>query len=121
MDRTVFENEEYAAEARERWGGTEAYREFERRGGADKAEELMGLFKEFGAIRGEAPESPAAQAAVSRLQAFITQNFYTCTDGILKGLGEMYVSDERFKENIDRAGGEGTAEFVRAAIRAKAQ
>lgn len=32
------------------------------------------------------------------------------------GLGEMYVSDERFKNNIDKAGGEGTAEFVKAAV-----
>lgn len=50
------------------------------------------------------------------LQSFITENFYTCTDEILMGLGEMYVSDERFKQNIDSAGGEGTAEFVKQAI-----
>lgn len=51
-----------------------------------------------------------------KLQNFITENYYTCTDEILKGLGEMYVFDERFKNNIDKAGGIGTAEFTSKAI-----
>ena len=34
----------------------------------------------------------------------------------LKALGEMYVADERFRENIDKAGGEGTATFASKAI-----
>ncbi|MBQ2899840.1 MAG: TipAS antibiotic-recognition domain-containing protein, partial [Oscillospiraceae bacterium] len=50
------------------------------------------------------------------LQDFITGNYYTCTDEILSGLGKMYVGDERFKNNIDKAGGTGTAEFAAKAI-----
>jgi len=53
---------------------------------------------------------------VAELQRFITENFYTCTNEILRGLGAMYTADERFKANIDRAGGEGTADFVSRAI-----
>ena len=34
---------------------------------------------------------------ISELQRFITNNYYNCTDEILKGLGQMYVNDERFK------------------------
>ena len=49
-------------------------------------------------------------------QQSITDNYYTCTDKILGELGKMYVDDERFKRNIDKAGGEGTAEFVKRAI-----
>ena len=51
-----------------------------------------------------------------KLQQYITDNFYTCTKEILSGLGEMYVLDERFRENMDKHG-EGTAEFVRDVIR----
>ncbi|MBR2724550.1 MAG: TipAS antibiotic-recognition domain-containing protein [Ruminococcus sp.] len=49
------------------------------------------------------------------LKDFITQNFYTCTDEILKGLGAMYAADVRFKNNIDKHGS-GTAEFISKAI-----
>jgi hypothetical protein len=56
-----------------------------------------------------------AQALVDKLQAHITENYYTCTDEILAGLGKMYVADERFKKNIDKYG-EGTAEFAAEAI-----
>ena len=58
-----------------------------------------------------------AQALVTKLQAHITANYYTCTDEILAGLGKMYVADERFKKNIDKYG-DGTAEFAAAAIEA---
>ena len=56
-----------------------------------------------------------AQALVAKLQAHITENYYTCTDEILAGLGKMYVADERFKKNIDKYG-DGTAEFASEAI-----
>ena len=49
---------------------------------------------------------------------FITDHFYTCTPEILAGLGQMYVADDRFRKNIDMAGGEGTAAFVAQAIAA---
>ncbi len=48
---------------------------------------------------------PDVQAQVANLQAYITENFYTCTKEILQNLGLMYVEDERFTTNIDRAGG----------------
>lgn len=54
---------------------------------------------------------------VETLQDFITANYYHCTNDILAGLGQMYTNDTRFKKNIDKAGGEGTAEFVSQAIR----
>jgi hypothetical protein len=60
-------------------------------------------------------DSAEAQALVTKLQAHITANYYTCTDEILAGLGKMYVADERFKKNIDKHC-EGTAEFAADAI-----
>ena len=77
---------------------------------------LMDIFREFGAIRHLPADTQEAQALVKKLQDYITAHYYTCTKQILRGLGQMYVADERFKANIDRAGGEGTAEFVAKAI-----
>lgn len=126
MNFDVFDKDEiqkYKAEVRERWGHTQAYREFEQKeaarngGGYGKAaEELMGLFAELGKLRHLAPDSEEVQNKISALQTFITDNYYVCTNEILSGLGQMYTEDERFRKNIDRAGGEGTAEFASAAI-----
>ena len=74
------------------------------------------LLRWFNKLRHLSPASTEAQAAVADIQNFITDNFYTCTKQILAGLGQMYVADERFKANIDAAGGEGTADFVSRAI-----
>ncbi len=56
-------------------------------------------------------DSTDAQNLVKKLQSYITENFYTCTNEILYGLGQMYVADERFKNNIDKHS-RGTAEFI---------
>ena len=57
----------------------------------------------------------AAQALVARLQAFITDHYYTCTKEILAGLGQMYVEDERFAAHLD-SHGPGTARLMADAI-----
>ena len=111
----------YAEEAKERWGDTAAWREFEKRSGTSKetGDGLMKLFARLGELKTLPPESDVAQAAVADIQRYITEHYYTCTDEIFSGLGEMYVADERFRKNIDKAGGDGTAEFARAAIHVK--
>lgn len=122
------EYDQYAAEVRERWGSSEAYKEYTRKakGRTDKeqkmlAEEMMALFTELGALRGCQPGEQKVQEKIRALQSFITENYYNCTDEILRGLGQMYVNDERMKRNIDKAGGEGTAEFVQQAISSMCQ
>ena len=116
----------YLAEARERYGNTAAYREHEQKTKnytkekwAEANDGLMTIFAEFAACKasGASSVSGEAQALVAKLQAHITENYYTCTDEILAGLGKMYVADERFKKNIDKYG-EGTAEFASDAIEA---
>ena len=124
MNFRVFDNseiEQYKAEAKAKWGDTEAYQEYEQKqkSGHDFSEtasQLMNLFSEIGALRQLPPDDKAVQEKISVLQNFITGNYYTCTAEILRSLVQMYVSDERFKHNIDKAGGEGTAEFVNQAI-----
>ena len=116
----------YSTEARERYGGTAAYREHEQKTKnytkekwAQANDGLMAIFAEFAVCKdsGASADSDEAQALVAKLQAHITANYYTCTDEILAGLGKMYVADERFKKNIDKYG-EGTAEFAADAIAA---
>ena len=120
-------NNRYEAEARERWGTTEAYREHEQKTKNYTIEKwveatngLMAVFSEFATCKanGVTPGSAEVQALVIKLQNHITANYYTCTDEILAGLGKMYVADERFKKNIDKYG-EGTAEFAAEAIAIK--
>ena len=115
----------YSTETRERWGNTDAYREHEQKTKhytkekwAEANDGLMAIFAEFDACKesGASAESAEAQELVAKLQAHITENYYTCTDEILAGLGKMYISDERFKKNIDKYGG-GTAEFASEGIR----
>ena len=120
-------NKNYDSEARSRWGNTDAYSEHEKKTKnytkekwAEANDGLMAIFAEFATCKnsGASADSVEAQALVSKLQAHITANYYTCTDEILAGLGKMYIADERFKKNIDKYG-EGTAEFVAGAINAK--
>ena len=119
-------NEKNISEARERWGDTSAYHEHEQKTKNHTKEKwseandgLMAIFAEFTALKnsGATAASAAAQALVAKLQAHITENYYTCTDEILARLGKMYVADERFKKNIDKYG-DGTAEFAADAIAA---
>ena len=115
---------EYRIEARSRWGNTDAYREHEQKTKnytkekwAEVNDGLMAIFAEFAACKdsGVSADSDEAQALVVKLQAHITENYYTCTYEIFAGLSKMYVADERFKKNIDKYG-DGTAEFVSKAI-----
>ncbi|MEE1504374.1 MAG: TipAS antibiotic-recognition domain-containing protein [Acutalibacteraceae bacterium] len=114
----------YENEARERWGNTAAYHEHEQKTENYTKEDwiqandgLMAIFAEFAMCKnnGASANSAEVQELVAKLQAHITDNYYTCNNEILAGLGKMYVADERFKNNIDKYG-EGTADFVAEAI-----
>lgn len=123
MNFSTFDKTEikkYADEAKQKWGCTDAYKEYIQKhyDSADKTDKLMQIFAEIGKIKHLSPYCEEAQNLIKKLQNFITENYYTCTDEILKGLGQMYISDERFKKSIDDAGGAGTAEFTAKAIEA---
>ena len=123
MDFSSFDTakiDRYAQEAKEKWGKTEAYKEYETKtAGKDMQEtgdKLMDIFRQFGEMRHLSPASDEAQALVAKLQSFITDHYYTCTKQILFGLGQMYAAGDEMNENIDKAGGEGTGAFARDAI-----
>ena len=117
------EIEKYEAEVKAKWGNTEAYQEYNQKdiaqnGGSYSkiAKGLLTMFSELGELKHLTPNTDEVQKKISELQKFITNNYYVCTNEILSRLGEMYVCDERFKNNIDKAGGDGTADFVKQAI-----
>ncbi|MDE6851343.1 MAG: MerR family transcriptional regulator [Lachnospiraceae bacterium] len=121
FDKNEFEK--YKAEVRAKWSNTKAYQEYKQKdiarneGSYSKiADELMTMFSELGGLKHLTPNTDEVQKKISALQKFITDNYYVCTKEILNGLGKMYICDKRFKKNIDRVGGEGTAEFVNQAI-----
>ena len=96
----------YEIEAQKRWGDTDAYREHEQKTRnytkekwAEANDGLMAIFAELAACKdnGASEDSAEAQTLVAKLQTYITDHYYTCTDEILAGLGKMYVDDERFK------------------------
>ena len=127
LDFTVFNTkkmDEYAERAKESWGQTPEYREFEEKS-KDRTKEderklwagLMEIFTEFGSMKGSSPSGSEAQALVKKLQDYITEYFYTCSDEILAALGNMYAGGGEMTDNINHAGGEGTAEFAAQAIK----
>lgn len=118
----VLDHFEYKQEAKEKWGQTQAYREYQEKHYSRQTQDALAaemdrMMAEFAACmkKGETPDSARAQSLVKMLQAYITENYYRCTDGILAGLGQMYVADERFQNNIDKHA-PGTAAFIRDAI-----
>ena len=130
---TAFDNSDYEtarnryeAEAKRRWGETAAYKEHaEKTANYTKdqwqavTDGLMTVLAKFAVCMndGHTADSDEAQALVKELQNYITANYYTCTNEILAGLGQMYVADERFKNNIDKHT-PGTATFISESITA---
>lgn len=127
MDFEAFDTkkiDEYARQAKESYGSTPAYKEFEEKSkGRSKEQEqqlgigMMNIFAELGKLHSLEPGDAAVQDKVAELQAYITEHFYTCTPEILSGLGEMYAGGGAMTENIDAYAGEGAAEFAAKAIR----
>jgi DNA-binding transcriptional MerR regulator len=126
MDFSVFDTskiDEYAKKAKEQWGSTPEYREYEKKvAGRSKEDqeaitrEFMKIFEHFGSIKESDPASKEAQDLVKTLKDFITEHYYTCSDEVLLGLGKGYAAGGEFTKNIDNAGGTGTAVFTSEAI-----
>ena len=127
LNFTAFDSsklDEYSKKAKEQWGQTPAYKEFSEKSKNWTKEYETGLmndfmkyFEEFGTMKEMDPASDEVQAQVKKVQDFITENMYTCSNDILRGLGAGYAAGGEFTENIDKMGGKGTAEFIYEAIK----
>lgn len=131
MDFKAFdktEMEQYKEEAKARWGNTDAYREYAQRvlQKTDQeirkaGEDLTEALKAVASLKELPPSDALVQQKVKAVQQCITDGYYTCTDDILASMGEMYVDNIRFTKEIDQFCGEGSALFIRDAIRAHCQ
>ena len=124
-----FDVESYAAEARERWGETEAYREARRRTAGYRAADWRAIRAEAGAIEaelatvlsaGERADGERALDLAERHRAHISRWFYRCSAEAHRRLGELYVADGRFAKHFEELAA-GLAEFFRDAIVANAE
>ena len=126
MDFNVFDTtkiDAYTRKAKEQWGNTAEYKQYEKKASSQSPDtqkivwqNLMLIFVEFGRMADRKPEDVDVQLEVKKLQDYITEHFYKCSDQILNDLGKMYASGGEFTENIDKAAGSGTAVFVAKAI-----
>lgn len=115
--------DEYSARAKEQWGDSPEYNEYQKKASVRDNEtqqsvidDFMQIFAEFGEMKSLDPADERVQLQVKNLQNYISEHFYNCTNQILAALGKMYSCNEEFTENIDNAGGKGTANFVTKAI-----
>ena len=126
MDFSVFDTkkiDEYSKRAKEQWGETSEYKEFEKKteNWSDEDQQIvindfMQIFAEFGEMMSLEPSDEKVQLQVQKLQDYISEHFYQCTKEILSSLGNMYTGGGEFTENIDKVGGVGTADFTAKAI-----
>ncbi len=127
MEFSAFDTkkmDEYTEQAKKSWGTTKEYKEFEEKNSSrtqgemkELGSQLMAVIAEFGTMQEKPVTDPAVLCQVKKLQNFITEHYYTCSDEILLSLGEMYAAGGDFTTNINAAGGSGTAEYANKAIR----
>ncbi|SDT05211.1 transcriptional regulator, MerR family [Paenibacillaceae bacterium GAS479] len=111
-----FSSNPYEQEARERWGDKAVDGANEKAKGMNKQDQeaFNELYRRLAAVRHLQPESNEAQAAIGEWYLCLGQ-FGDYTPEMFRGLGQMYVDDERFTRNIDKFG-EGLAVFMRDAM-----
>lgn len=119
---------EHAAEAEERWGGTDAYQESQRRTSQYTKQDWLRITAEArrsterlvaAHAAGYPADSAEAMDAVEEHRTHISRWFYDCSPEMHRGLGDMYVSDPRFTETYEQEA-PGLAQYARDAMHANA-
>ncbi|MEQ6389053.1 MerR family transcriptional regulator [Bacillaceae bacterium S4-13-58] len=113
-----FNSNPYEKEARERWGDRAVDQSNAAVGNMSKEDKIVigermnEIYRNLADIRKQSPNSDEAQAAIEEWYYFLNQNFgHHYTLDAFKSLGQMYVQDERFTNNVDQFG-EGLAQFM---------
>jgi DNA-binding transcriptional MerR regulator len=120
-----FLPEDYEQEAEARWGETDAYKQSQRRVKAYTKDDWAAIKAESSAVErdfADAMTSDDRAAAMDVAEAHrqhITRWFYDCGYDIHRGLGQMYVTDDRFTAYYEQVA-PGLAVFVNEAIQANA-
>ena len=117
-----FSKNPYEAEARALWGdqaveqSNAAIADQTHKENNALEQRMNALFKRLAAIRHEAPDAAPAQAAMDEMYRFFHQSFgvHYSLDAFA-GLGQLYITDARFTQNIDQFG-DGLAAFLAKAM-----
>lgn len=122
MSEIEKQQRKYAEEVKEKYGNTDAYKEsqkktsgYTKKDWGDISIKSDEIYKRLASLMDKDIDDPEVQEVIGNWRQFITDNFYQCTLEIFRGLGDLYVSDERFTKNIDKYHA-GLAEFMRKAI-----
>lgn len=122
MSEIERHQEKYAEETKQKYGHTDAYKESMEKTSKYTKEDwarIMArsseIYQELASLIDRSPDDEDVQRAVAKWRQHITDSFYNCTLEICRGLGELYVTDERFTKNIDKVK-PGLAAFLKEAI-----
>ncbi len=123
MEEIEKHKQKYAEETRQKYGNSQAYKESQEKTSKytkDDWAKVMGkggeIFQKIANYMDKPPSAPEVQSAIEEWRQHITESFYNCTPEIFRGLSAMYISDERFTENIDKTK-PGLAKFLSSAMR----
>lgn len=123
MSEIEKHQQEYAEETKQKYGESDAYRESQRRTSAYTKEDWARIqaegsenYQNLADLMDRDPADPEVQKIIEKCRQHISDNFYNCTLEIFRGLGELYVQDERFTKNIDKVK-PGLAEFLSKGIK----
>lgn len=120
--------DEYADEAKERWGDTEAWRESQRRAATYTKDDWVAIKAETDAnvagfvaaiSAGEPADGERARQLAEDHRQQICRWFYDCSPDMHAGIGELYVSDPRWIAEWEGTA-PGFSQYVRDAIVANA-
>ena len=123
-----FDPKSHDSEVKDRWGDTQAYQESSRGTASYTEQDWAEMKSELDQIWGDAagymnqgarPEGKDGALMAERHRAHIERWFYPCSPAMHAGLSDMWLSDERFRQNIDGFG-KGLTEWISAAIKARA-
>ncbi len=121
-------SDEYAVEAKERWGDTEAWKQSQRRTTKYTKADWVQIKAEMDATNeafvssmadGEPAASERAMDAAEQHRLHIHRRFYDLTPDFHRNLGDMYLADPRFTKTYEDIK-VGMAQYVRDAIHANA-
>ncbi|WP_066156724.1 MerR family transcriptional regulator [Halalkalibacter krulwichiae] len=117
FDGFDFSDNRYEKEARERWGDEAIEQSKKKVAGMSKETEqkVRDIYSQLASLRHISPQSEQSQAAIKEWFECLNTHFGTYSKEAFKGLGQMYIVDERFTKNIDQYG-EGLAQFMSEAM-----
>jgi len=118
-----FDETQYEDEVKERWGGTQKYKESQQKWSSYSEDQKEEIKREGDLITlrmvtenpDSSPDDPDIQGAVRDYYDYLNKYFYSCDVEFLRGLADSWVEDPRFAINYERVR-KGGAAFVRDAV-----